>query len=442
MTSLHVTQNIIITVTLLATIALYLSLEHQLHQQNKPTWSVTKTSPFTNITLQVTGLCRPLVYCGVDSRTHLLSDYDAHGKTAPSAKYSPSHINWARILLIRTVLAQCPPHVTKWVFYSDTDAYFESRYQLWNRLNRAHHRYTLLFQHGQWLVNSGVEAWRNNNDSLGMLEEWEMQFDPNSTDFFDEQNALDKVFSKHVSKAVNYPNGYLAWHIKGRIPYKTDLAAIGRRFAARSGPALLGTVLITIGFFATVLVVMSSSLDESSCTTTPIHFRPLYLLATSYRRCYHKLTSSTAYLTFLTLMAMIALIFLAPTGKKLSAKEFSRWDYYHLFPNGRLMLRQRTGLFTPKVWVDAYWHSQYGGLRYRLFDSHVKSKWKLFTGFVLAEVIEWSKIIWIYPVLLVVRHCNPVAFVSQYSKYTLSAVLISVMAIVCVSIAMEWYVAF
>lgn len=439
MTSLTTTQNIIISATFGAAIVVYLFLDNQFKERYNPSWTVNSTSSITNITLQVSGRCRPLVYCGVDSREYLLKDYDAYG-TALSFHYSASHMNWARILLIRTVLKKCPPEATKWVFYSDTDAYFESRYRLWNRLKGASRRYTLLFQHGHWLVNSGVEAWRNNNQSFAMLDEWESKFVPNSTDFFAEQSALDKVFSKHISKAVNYPNGFLAWHIKGTIPFKTELSAIGRRFAARSGPAIFSTVLMMISFVALIISLSPSSID-ATCST-PIRHRPLYLLGTSYRRAYHAVTSGTSFLIFITLMSFITFTFLAPTGKKLSAAEVSRWDYYHLLPNGRVMRRQRTSLFTPKVWVDAYWHSQYGGFRWRIFQNHVKSKWKLFSGFLLAEVVEWSALVWIYPLLLVIRYCHPLSILSQYSKYTLSAVLTMVIVAVCLSITMESFMAF
>lgn len=327
-------------------------------------------------------------------------------------------MNWARILLLQTILKQCAPAETSWVVYSDTDAYIASRPTLAARLRRISSRYTMAFQNGRWLVNSGVHAWRTNNPlSTNLLSEWETHFDESNEDFFAEQNALDAVYRKHRREriAIHYPNGHLAWHMKGKIPLKVELSSIARRFTACTGPALFLTVLM-MTFFITVVVLIIPSPESSLPSTNSKHnpktshipyqyqsplltfiYRPLLHLRAAYLSLYRTLTSRRSCIVFVSFVFIVAFL-LVPTGRRKSLVELSKWDYHHLLPHGRVMLKYKS-----REWADAVGHLQGRGVRWRLYRRHSQYAWRMFAGFTLAEIIEWSGVLWIYPLIVLTR---------------------------------------
>lgn len=297
----------------------------------------------------------------------------------------------------------------QWFVYSDTDAYIASFRTLREKLDHIPPDVHLVFQNGRWLLNSGFQAWRNTRESRAMLAQWEKLYTP-SKDFFAEQNALYAVYKRNKKLCLYKSNGFLGWHIKGKIPFKVELSTIGRRFANRSGPALFITILLTLSFMFIISILPTCVAD------LPHHYHPQrdkqkkahhddqqlqlqqrWKIQATYIHVYKAVTSKPALVLYVLFISSV-LLMLLPTGRKKSGAEFSKWDYYHVLPHGRVMLKTNS-----RFWSDAFGHLQGKGVRWRFYHRHLQSTWKVFTIFIVAECIEWSGLLWIYPILCYVR---------------------------------------
>lgn len=408
--------------TLVSFILIFHILDLYLQQLYLPTWSVKVHSDATNLSISVKGVCRKIVYCGFDNRVNLLNDYDARGEPGNSFLYSKAHLNWARILLVKTVLSQCKDHSTSWIIYSDTDAYLESRNKAWMLLNGLEDSIHLIFQNGAWVLNSGVFALRNNKMSSQILEQWESYYDSNSTkDFFSEQYALSLVYRQRKSQSKHFPNGFLAWHIKGNIEYKTELSAIGRTFTARSGPALFWTTILIHFFY--IVIILESRLSNykkyisfKSSFSTSFPRRNSSNIQSACISIFQSATSKQGISFFIVLVSLIWLLLYIPNGNSPYGPDFSKWDYHHLLPYGRIMVRKES-----TMWVDALGQVHHGGFRWLLFKKYKESSSRLFGGFIICQVIEWSAILWIYPFILTMRVISKLLLI----KYTITRYILS-----------------
>lgn len=365
---------------ILGTTTLFLTLDTYVFNTTAG-WSANVTSAYTNISLSLSGRCKRITYCGVDTRMQLLSDFHVRG--VPKKRYYPQMMNWARVALIREVMERC--NQTEWVLYSDSDAYVGSWRVLRKRLAFFSNDTHLVFQNGMWVVNSGLHAWRNSPMSWRLLDKWEASYRV-SKDFFAEQRGLLRIYEHNKRACAHRPNGFLGWHVKGEVPYKTELSATARRFAARTGPALLYTMVI-----AHIVIVVVAAFPASGDGK-----HKLVTAARAACRVYiHCITSARLAAVAIIISVSVAAM-LWPTGPRKAGRSLSAGNYIHLLPNGRVML----GLH---YWINEYGHYQKPGPRWHIFKVVSVSRWGVLALFTLAEIVEWSCIVWIYLTLLVYR---------------------------------------
>lgn len=316
-----------------------------------------------NISLDLSGRCRaPVVYLGVDSRTHLLSHYDI--SALPTEKYSKWHINWARVVLLNVVMKMCKE--TTWFVYSDTDAYVPSRRQLIAKL--AHMEANVVFQHGMWFVNSGFHAWRNDNISRLVLTDWNRRY-TNSTNFFAEQKAMLEAVKRYRKHTKETHNGFLGWHVKGPVRFKTDVANAGRmgcQFEDTWIAISLTTVVVT-GVAALFVL---------------LRWRIYKLETPRLVSLYNAVASERILLIVLTFVLAILHFLADPRFALRDPRDMSAHNPIHLFSKGHRILDTKAGLLCDRFWCIKKGH------QYRFWKHVSKSKRLTLLTFIVSDFID------------------------------------------------------
>lgn len=286
-----------------------------------------------NITLQVSGRCRsPSTYLGVDSRSYLLSHYDI--SAVPVKSYAPYHRNWARIILLNSVMERCSQ--AKWFIYSDTDAYIPSRSRLEAKLEHIHG--SVIFQTGMWYVNSGFHAWKNDNNARQLLREWEKRYS-NSTDFFAEQRAMLLSVRAHQKYTAAYDNGFLGWHIKGSARYKTDVANAGRMGCRYEQMWIVLTVVPVVALGICILI-------------TRLRMQLLKRASPGMQLLHDMLFSEGCFFFISTLLLLVMFLDVIPGSTLRNGRDMSSQNPTHILANGRKWWDKHKRLVCSQFWCS------------------------------------------------------------------------------------------
>lgn len=346
-----------------------------------PQWTVNVTAPHSNLPLLISGRCRrPFTYCGIDSRRHLLHHYDV--RAIPLNSPSPPVRNWARVHLVKTTLNHCR-NISTWVVYSDTDAYISSRRLLARRLYKLPSSIHLVFMNCMWILNSGFSAWRTSKQADVMLDAWAARFNPRGS-FFAEQRALLTVFRANAQHCTHRPNGFLGWHVKGSARHKTQVAIIARRFSAGTGDTLfICSVMIT-----TILMVTYVWQTRLQKRRGNVLIRVMVWI----------IRISTGWICVgLVLIVMVLLMMSRPYGKAREPISTSQRSFTVAVPIGPV-------LFDKDMWC---WGEQFRcdghGRRSRVWLTITQWESTHLVAFVMAEVVRWSGVLWLYATMVVVR---------------------------------------